>query len=229
MKKHFLFLLILWGFNLAAQESISVYTKTGSMITGILESRDSVNQRVKIKIQGGSILAVPFRDIDSIASAVPEKKTFSGSPYYGFGLGIASNAIQNSLQVDAFAGYQFNTKFQAGFGLSYSHDLSTYLDIKYYPFQKKFFAIGAYANPGLVLTTNNYNPWYNYGYRNSINGFYSNTGFSFKLKGEKTRSFSVNAGYQFVSERFTYYDYQDHKVVSITNLNRYIIQGIFNF
>lgn len=224
-------LMIVWScfsfLYASAQQKVTVYHHNGSKTIGELMQRDSVAQKILVKIQGGSEFVIPFSEIDSVVFSTPKQKlVLEARPVWGFGLGALMNADRNILQFDAQAGFRFNAKMQGGIGVAFSDVISGYLDYRYYFYQSKLFSVGAYVQPGVVLSQFRNNYYYD---TYNIRGFYSNTGFSLKLFNNTNRSFSIHAGYQYVNKKQSYTDYLGNQVKIVSDLNRYVIQGIFAF
>ncbi|MCX6190381.1 MAG: hypothetical protein NTW54_12445 [Bacteroidetes bacterium] len=227
MMKSIAFLLFLvCTIRVEAQKDMAVYLHNGSKLIGTLGVRDSVSGVVKVKIQGGSELAVVFHDIDSIQPLYSNAAIHYGQPYLALGLATLVNSNASLFQFDILAGYQFNKKFQGGIGFCFSDLRASYLDMRYFIYHKDFYSLGVYTQPGVLLDGLFSD---NYYYQGKTSGFYSNTGLSIKLHSPKTTNFSLNVGYQYIHEKEVYTDYGGNKTTNIYNLNHYIIQGIFAF
>jgi hypothetical protein len=215
--------------DLSAQKNVSIFTKNGSVIMGNIEAKDSASKMIKVKIEGGSILAFRFDEIDSIRPSAADP-LLSNMAVLGFGLGQSMNAAGRHFQFDIMLGYQFNRRFQAGMGFCFSDIIASYLDARYYFYHKDIFSLGVFTQPGMLLKRTNMDIWNSYyGQYAYFKSFYANTGVSLKLHGNKTRSFSLNAGYQYINEKYGYYDYLGDNVKIFTSLNRYLVQGVFTF
>ncbi len=219
----FLFLVT----SLMAQKQVAVYTHNGSKVVGTLVRLDSVSQSLKIKILGGSEFFFLFKEIDSLTSEAKMGWVTYGKPYFGFGLGAIMNADHSYFQFDVLAGYQFTDKIKGGIGFCFSDIAASYLDFNYYFFHKDFFAIGAYTQPGMVLTRLFDRNYYT---SNSTTGFYSNTGLTMKFYSGKASSFAMNIGYEYINKIEVYKSYNNDPDIKKTyHLNRYVVQGIYTF
>lgn len=218
-----LILVILASLSLKAQNRITVYTNDGNKYVGNIIKRDSINKNISLQITGGSVFKIPFGTIDSLKKEYGYFAPVYNRPYFGFGMGVAFNNKAKQFQFDLLAGYQFTPKIQTGIGLCIKEDYSAlYLELKYNFYQKSFLTIGAYSQPGIINNSIDYDY-----YKRS--GFYSNSGISFILVGDKSGSFAINTGFQYVNRKETYTDWTGRKVTRIYETNRYIVQGVFTF
>ncbi len=227
MRASITLILTLFFCGLIAQREVSVYAHDGSKIVGVIELRDSLSGILKVKIQGGTVIALRFNTIDSILSSNPRRLLNIARPIFGFGLGVAMNSNVTQLQFDMQMGYQINRKFQGGLGFCSSTFLASYLDLHYFHFHKKQFAAGAYVEPGLIMKRL-FDTWYYYN-NTKVSGFYSNTGLCAKFYSSKSREFYLQLGYQFIQQKETYINWNQEKTTNLAQLNRYILQGIYTF
>jgi hypothetical protein len=228
MRILFVIILFVLSYSTKAQKDIAVYTLKGSKYVGVLLKQDSDQGAFIVRIQGGSEFSIPFGDISRIEWSVAPKEYNTGKPYFGFGMGTAMNADRSIFQLDLKAGYQFNRKWDAGIGYCTSDIASWYVDVNYYPYHKSFFSAGIFSQVGTVLSPIDYWGYYYYDYI-KVRGLYTNQGISFKLSGEKSRSFALNIGYQYITKRETYSYFSGEGMIDVFHLNRYLIQGVFTF